>query len=163
MHPNPDMQKVPLFCLMEADFFSLYPSIIAAHNLSPETVATAQNDTSFEVDLNAKLEGKDEVVVFVDNREEGVLPKLVKPLLKMRLEDTNPESKETVKMILVHLYGIMGSRHSPFYSLATARAITALGRIACHSAVNAIKSYFDEFGVVVVCANTDSVTFTAEP
>ncbi len=68
-----------------------------------------------------------------------------------------------MKAILVSIYGILGSVFSPFYNIACASAITALGRKACITALRVIESGIIVKGVErIICANTDSVSFTVK-
>ena len=88
---------------------------------------------------------------------------ILEPLFKERREEKDPVRKQAIKSILVSVYGILGSPHSPFYNQTCARAITALGRKACTTALELVSGDVLKVGAVVLCANTDSVTFSIQP
>jgi DNA polymerase elongation subunit (family B) len=46
----------PQFLVAEGDFFSLYPTVIVAHNISPEMLADAST-VSNVIDANTGLSG----------------------------------------------------------------------------------------------------------
>jgi DNA polymerase elongation subunit (family B) len=54
----------------------------------------------------------------------------------------------------------MGSVYSPFYNIAVAKATTALGRRACVIAKEVVSEGVVGVKPAILCANTDSVTFT---
>ncbi len=47
----------------EGDFFSLYPTVMVAHNISPETILPEVTESAFTVDLNYGIEGKESELV----------------------------------------------------------------------------------------------------
>ena len=102
-------------------------------------------------------------MVYFDQKQPGVIRQILEPLFRERREEKDPIRKQAIKSILVSVYGIMGSVHSPFYNPACARAITALGRKACVCAMKLISSDALNVGATVLCANTDSVTFSVNP
>ena len=58
---------------MEGDFFSLYPTVMIAHNISPENVLLEPNDNSLKVDMNYGL-GKKEDFIYFDQSKQGIIP-----------------------------------------------------------------------------------------
>ena len=86
----------------------------------------------------------------------------MKPLLRLRNEESDPVTKKAIKSILVSLYGCVGCHQSPFYNHHCARAITAFGRVACKTAERLISEGKLTFGTEVICCNTDSVSFLVD-
>lgn len=74
--------------------------------------------------------------------------------------ETDPIKKAAIKLMIVTVYGVLGSKHSPLNNVGCATAITALGRKACMTAQQLISEGKLGVAATVVCANTDSVTFS---
>ncbi len=115
--------------VIEVDFTSLYPNIMAKYNLSPETVlCQCCPDSKRRVP---------ELLYNVCEKRIGLIPKVVKPLVQRRiafkrLAKTQPERKEMykqkadlLKWTLVTAFGYTGYRNARF------------GRIECHESINA--------------------------
>jgi DNA polymerase elongation subunit (family B) len=64
----------------------------------------------------------------------GILKSILLPLFEQRKNEADPLKKQAIKLIMVSIYGIVGSPYSPFYNVMCARAITSLGRKACETA-----------------------------
>lgn len=64
LHAQPEQQFRALFAVMEGDFFSLYPTIMIAHNISPETFSLVPTANSFAVNLNHGLDKPEHLVYF---------------------------------------------------------------------------------------------------
>ena len=148
----------------EGDFFSLYPTIIVAHNISPETLILkdspilqdeAAKKLLTAVNLSVGTTAAEEMVYF--SQEPSILKQIVEPLFIQRKMEKDPIRRQSIKMILVSIYGIMGSIHSPLYSIGCARAVTALGRKACLLARQIVQD--SAICSRIVCANTDSISF----
>jgi DNA polymerase elongation subunit (family B) len=115
--------------VVEVDFTSLYPNIMAKYNLSPETVLC-------DCCQNSKKRVP-ELLYHVCERRRGLIPKVVKPLVQRRiafkkLMKSQPERKEiykqradVLKWVLVTCFGYTGYRNARF------------GRIECHESINA--------------------------
>lgn len=72
----------PQFLVAEGDFFSLYPTVIVAHNISPETLT---NSESAQFVVNANVGKSNEVTLIgFSGQQPGVLPEMIKPLLEIR-------------------------------------------------------------------------------
>jgi DNA polymerase elongation subunit (family B) len=115
--------------VIEVDFTSLYPNIMAKYNLSPETVlCQCCPDSKRRVP---------ELLYNVCEKRVGLIPKVVKPLVQRRiafkrLAKTQPERKkmykqkaDLLKWTLVTAFGYTGYRNARF------------GRIECHESINA--------------------------
>ncbi|MEE9151228.1 MAG: DNA polymerase domain-containing protein [Thermoplasmata archaeon] len=115
--------------VVEVDFTSLYPNIMAKYNLSPETVlCDCCPDSKRRVP---------ELLYNVCEKRIGLIPKVVKPLVQRRiafkkLAKSQPERREiyrqradVLKWILVTAFGYTGYRNARF------------GRIECHESINA--------------------------
>ena len=115
--------------IAEIDFFSLYPSIMVAHNLSPETMACTCC-TSEEGVLVPQLDFK------VCSKRDGILRKILSPILKRRLyykkmkkttsgeeQQKYEERSSVLKWLLVTCFGYTGYKNAKF------------GRIECHQSI----------------------------
>jgi DNA polymerase elongation subunit (family B) len=80
---------VPQYLVAEGDFFSLYPSIIVAHNISPENIITEGGN---QIDLNIGVCNTKEMIGFATERQ-AILPGLVEPLLTLRQKEEDPVRK----------------------------------------------------------------------
>lgn len=94
----------------EIDFTSLYPSLIVRDNLSPETLA--------------------------DPRKEGFLPRVLAPLIAMRMETKQMKAGDPryagldaiLKWMLVTCFGYTGYRNAKFGRIEVHEAITGSAR-----------------------------------
>lgn len=142
------------------DFRSLYPSIIIAHNISPETM-----------NCSCKACRKDFVPGFEDRwfckNKEGSVPKRLKKILadrdnikkklKLHPHDQKLIKKEHgLKLAANITYGYFGYPNSPYYNVKAAESISAFGRHYIQ------KVIFDaeDFGFKIIYADTDSVFLT---
>ncbi|MEM2874248.1 MAG: DNA-directed DNA polymerase, partial [Candidatus Nanoarchaeia archaeon] len=142
------------------DFRSLYPSIMASHNISPETLTCSccQFRSGFRVD---------EKIWFCSKRQ-GFIPTLVKELVERRkrineiLRQTQPTElafaelmarQHALKYIAVAFYGYLGFPASRFYSYECASAITELGR----KYINLVIKEAEKFDLKVLYGDTDSL------
>ncbi len=123
--------------VVELDFSSLYPSIIAKYNISPETIDPPICNKTV-VPPGAPHE------ICMDRR--GLVPKVVEKLVRRRealrrsgLEWAN-ERQEAIKWILVSSFGYLGYRNSRFGSLKAYETVTSISRkvmrIALKTAIN---------------------------
>ena len=142
------------------DFKSLYPTIIATHNISPET---------FDVPCD------DENKIFVpeDNKDWfikepiGFISKSIKRIIDAR-SDVKREMKKTkdssvyrilyarqlsLKTVANSMYGYLGFEMSRWYCLGCARSVTAFGR---HH-IKTVISDAQKEGFKVIYSDTDSV------
>lgn len=115
----------------EIDFTSMYPSIMAHFNISPETVLPGQQEP--DTGLPKTMEAK------------GLIPKTLEPLLKKRIalkENLLTMSKWDIryktykaqsaahKWLLVTCFGYLGYKNARFGKIEAHEAVTAYGREA---------------------------------
>ncbi len=156
--PNPGLYKdVLLF-----DFRSLYPTIIASHNLSGETFrCKCCADASTKV----PLEGRD---YWFCSRRKGFLPEMIADLIerRQRVKEIMKESKSpflearqiSLKLLANSFYGYLAFNPSRWYSFEAANSTTAFAR---HYIKNVIDTMTKE-GFKVIYGDTDSVFITVE-
>ena len=119
----------------EIDFVSMYPSIMAHFNISPETVGMD----------GAGSEHVPELGIHVDRGRPGLVPQTLKPLLDKRLEIKNrlatlpawdPRRKlyearsSAHKWLLVTCFGYLGYKNARFGRIEAHESVTAYGREA---------------------------------
>ncbi|HZE21805.1 MAG TPA: DNA polymerase domain-containing protein, partial [Desulfobaccales bacterium] len=135
----------------EVDFASMYPTIMAVHNISPETVncsccsgerarsevvvgATRQVAPSFNNPVP-------EAGYRVCRRREGLVPRTLRPILalreqlKARAKEAGPaagrpyrERQNALKWMLVTCFGYLGYKNARFGRIEAHEAVTAYGR-----------------------------------
>jgi DNA polymerase elongation subunit (family B) len=146
--------------IVEVDFISLYPNIMAEFNISPETIlCDCCPDSRLRVP---------ELLYNTCEKRVGLIPKVVKPLVQRRLAfksmiHTRPEMREAfeqrsdlLKWVLVTCFGYTGYKNARF------------GRIECHESINAyardimVKSMkmAEDFGYDVLHGIIDSLWLT---
>lgn len=135
------------------DFKSMYPSIIRAFNISPETV-----DESGACQT-AVLRFKPE--------PQGVFVKALERLLEKRMY-TRKMNKEThsvlwksrddfIKQLVNAFYGVIASPYSRFYDEKLANSVTLTGQMF----IKHLAQYFKERGHSVIYGDTDSLFMSA--
>jgi len=144
------------------DFRSLYPSIIASHNISPETI-NCKCCRGLKI---VKLETGEEFW-FCTNKK-GFFSELISDLIERRkrineiLITTNPQDsafaelqarQHALKYIANSMYGYLGFAGSRWYSIECAKAITALGR----QYIQDVIKEANKFGLRVIYGDTDSL------
>jgi len=140
----------------EIDFASMYPTIMAIHNISAETVlcGCCQNDRVPEAGYT------------ICQKKEGIVPKVLRPLLARRtwlkkMAKEGPlEKRETygrrqvaLKWTLVTCFGYLGYRNARFGRIEAHEAVTAFGREKLLQA----KEICEEAGFELLHAITDSL------
>ncbi|MFH0971571.1 MAG: DNA polymerase domain-containing protein [Candidatus Micrarchaeota archaeon] len=115
----------------EIDFFSLYPSIMVVHNLSPETMfcKCCEENTVPQLGFN------------VCEKKDGILRNILAPILKRRLyykkmkktaigdELQKYEERSVVlKWLLVTCFGYTGYKNAKFGRIETHQSICAFAR-----------------------------------
>lgn len=94
-HVPDDLILRPLMFIAEGDFFSLYPTVMVAHNISPDTLipeGVTQDDT-MPVDLNYGIDGKAEEIVAFSQKNPSILHQIIVPLFEERQKAANPIRK----------------------------------------------------------------------
>jgi DNA polymerase-2 len=115
--------------VVEVDFTSLYPNIMARYNISPETLLCECCP-----DSRTRVPG---LLYNICEKRKGLIPRVVEPLVERRMRfkrliKEDPENEKIyrqraslLKWVLVTCFGYTGYRNSRF------------GRIECHEAINA--------------------------
>ena len=161
LEPNPGVH----FNVIVMDFASLYPSVIARHNLSYETVRCPHEE--------CKDNRIADLPHWVCRKVRGVTSSVIGALRDLRVSLYIPLSREAssklatkryevtqraLKVFLNASYGVMGSERFKFYTPPVAESVTALGRTILTNAISEAQSR----GVNVIYGDTDSV-FLKEP
>jgi DNA polymerase-2 len=142
--------------IAEVDFASMYPTIMAAHNISPETVLC-------DCCSHSKVP---EAGYNICEKREGLIPKTLKPILQRRLmlkgmsKRVGGERGEdyrrrhiALKWILVTSFGYLGYRNARFGRIEAHEAVTAFGREKLLQA----KEMGEKKGFQLIHAVTDSL------
>lgn len=152
-------EKVALF-----DFKSLYPTVMVAHNISPDTLNLEECGNRFELD---------EFDYDFCQDEQGFFPELVEELvedrsrIKQRMEELDEESSEyqnldnrqqAEKILANSFYGYLGYNGARWYSRECAEATTYLGREYIQDTIEIAE----EEGFEIVYGDTDSVFLRGE-
>ncbi|KAL2752587.1 hypothetical protein ACRALDRAFT_1052369 [Sodiomyces alcalophilus JCM 7366] len=148
------------------DFHSLYPSIIQEYNICFTTV-----------DRSALQDDEDTVPEVPEDKEQGILPKLIATLVSRRrqvknlMKDKNatPEELATwdikqlaLKLTANSMYGCLGYTKSRFYARPLAVLTTYKGREILRSTKelaesNALQVIYGDTDSVMINANVESV------
>ncbi len=119
----------------EIDFVSLYPAIMVHFNISPETILPDSDAENRIPTLG----------LAIDNHQEGLIPKALRPLLEKRIEMKkhiassplwDPFRKDfkrrasALKWLLVTCFGYLGYKNARFGRIEAHQAVTAYGREA---------------------------------
>ena len=146
------------------DFRSLYPTVMVAHNISPDTLNVEDCSDSFELD---------EMDYTFCQDEQGFFPELIEGLVeerynlkkKMRdLDESNEKyqqfynRQQAEKILANSFYGYLGYNGARWYSRESAEATTYLGRKYIEDTI----ATAEEMGFEVVYGDTDSVFLKKE-
>ncbi len=116
----------------EVDFFSLYPSIMVRHNISPETVMCPCCPRSSRT--------VPELGYHICEKRQGLVPKVLVPILNRRRVYKQIEGQggrkgemyeqraKALKWVLVTCFGYTGYRNARFGRIECHESITAFGR-----------------------------------
>lgn len=139
------------------DFISMYPSIMVKYNLSPETVATDEDDAWEIPELNVKVSSR-----------LGLVPETLRPVLEKRvafkhmlksLDKGDPlygrykALSKALKWLLVVAYGRLGYANAAFGRINSHEAVTHIGRRALLQA----KTIAEDHGFAVLHMYVDSL------
>jgi DNA polymerase-2 len=142
--------------IAEIDFASMYPTIMAVHNISPETVlcTCCSNSRVPEAGYN------------ICEKREGLIPRTLKPILRRRRMLKEMSKKVggqrgenyrrrhiALKWILVTSFGYLGYRNARFGRIEAHEAVTAFGREKLLQA----KEIGEKRGFRLIHAITDSL------
>lgn len=166
------------------DFNSLYPSIMMAYGLSPETLVgtvqcswSGQSDDLVYYDEQSRLcvyVGSDTYAVF-DKVEDPVIPHVLKHLIHERkrvrkdMSTLGPDDtllysqlhakQLALKIMANSIYGTCGFANGPLPLVEIAAATTAIGRMSIHKVKSTLASLgYDR----VIAGDTDSVMLLIE-
>ncbi len=146
------------------DFRSLYPTIIIAHNISPDTINCGHRGCR----KNRAPTG-----VWFCTDKEGFIPKTIRSIfeermaLKARMKELKKGTVEwkvaytrqtALKLLLNSFYGYMGYSNARWYDIEAARATAAWGR----DYITRIMRDAAMHGFTVVYGDTDSVMLTSD-
>ncbi len=151
--PNPGLyEDVAVF-----DFRSLYPTVMVAHNISPDTLEVEGCEDEFEVE---------EMGCSFCQDKQGFFPELVEDLVSSRyeikeqmetaegVEYQSLDNRQQAQKILANsFYGYLGYSGARWYSRESAEATTFLGRKYIQDTVEMAE----EMGFEMVYGDTDSV------
>jgi DNA polymerase elongation subunit (family B) len=116
----------------EVDFFSLYPSIMVRHNISPETVLCSCCPRSPHT--------VPELGYHICEKRQGLIPKVLVPILNRRKAYKQLKKQggakglmydqraKALKWVLVTCFGYTGYRNARFGRIECHESITAFGR-----------------------------------
>jgi len=154
--PKPGLYKdIVIF-----DFRSLYPTIIASHNISPGTLNC---ECCVEKELAPTETGK----YWFCTKKKGFIPTIIEDLITRRMRIKEMISKEkkdpmlvareqSLKLLANSFYGYLGFFNARWYSIESARSVTGWGRYHIKQVINNAE----EEGFNVVYGDTDSVFLT---
>jgi DNA polymerase II len=140
----------------------MYPTLMAQHNLSAETVLCQCCEN----------QGVPEAGYTICNKKEGIVPKVLRPLLARRAwlkkmsKEGPPEKRKNydrrqtaLKWTLVTCFGYLGYRNARFGRIEAHEAVTAFGRETLLQA----KEICEEAGFELLHAITDSLWIHKKP
>ncbi|MFB6077056.1 MAG: DNA polymerase domain-containing protein, partial [Candidatus Nanohaloarchaea archaeon] len=149
------------------DFRSLYPTIIVAHNISPDTLDVPDCTDATDVDI------PETGTTYTFCRDDpGFIPDILEDLVSERydikadLADLDEDSQayrdrdnrqNALKILSNAFYGYMGYNGARWYSRPCAEATTALGRRYIRETIDRAE----EMGLDVIYGDTDSVFLQA--
>src|SRR3989338_11288125 len=159
--PKPGLYKD----IVVFDFRSLYPTILSSHNIGPDTI-----DCECCRDASQAIDDGNERHWFC-SRKKGFIPILIEDLItrRMRIKEIIKEEKDekfvfldarqnSLKLLANSFYGYLGFFGARWYSLGSARSVTAWGRSYIHKVIEkALKE-----GFLVLYSDTDSVYLTLD-
>lgn len=141
------------------DFRSLYPSIIASHNISPSTLNCSCCEGKAK---QVPLDGKN---YWFCERKKGFVSQIIEELItrRMRIAEIIKKEKsenkllkarsQTIKILANAFYGYLGFYAARWYSLESAQSVTAWGRFH----INKVIEKAQKEGFNVLYGDTDSV------
>lgn len=139
------------------DYRSLYPSIIASHNISPGTI----NCDCCKGKPKVPFENED---YWFCDKKIGFLSSIIKNLIELRAEIKSQIKKgkkdamtlarsEALKVLANSFYGYLGFYGARWYCKECAESTTAFGRQYIHKVIDTAQSE----GFKVIYSDTDSV------
>jgi DNA polymerase elongation subunit (family B) len=157
------------------DWSSLYPSVIVTYNISPETIITkefAEKHNIPYITIPSDFHTADGILYeekYFRKDIEGILPKLLKEVLRMRYEkkyekfkykESNPQlynkmkaEEVALKIVANSSYGFFGFKSSRMYNPIIANAITQCSRYLTKQMIE----ISEKNGFKVLAGDTDSI------
>ncbi len=139
------------------DFRSLYPSIIVAKNISPDTLTEDGDDETCHIDPEFGYKFRKEPVGFIPRVTSQILNDRIR-IKSMMSEATDPEEKqilnfrqEALKTLISTVYGLFNHPTYRWYSIEASEAITAWGREFLQKTMGKAEKQ----GLKVLYADTD--------
>lgn len=142
------------------DFRSLYPTIIASHNISPGTL-------NCECCVEKELAPTDEGRYWFCTRKKGFIPTIIEDLItrRMRIKEMMAKKdpmlvarEQSLKVLANSFYGYLGFFNARWYSIESARSVTAWGRYH----IKRVIEEAEKEGFKVIYGDTDSVFLTLD-
>jgi DNA polymerase I len=116
------------------DFRSLYPSIIVAKNISPETLCKDGDEETYHIAPEFGYKFKKEPLGFIPAATSQILNDRIR-IKSMMKESTDPGEKQILnfrqearKTLISTIYGLFNHPQYRWYSIEASEAITAWGR-----------------------------------
>lgn len=147
----------------DLDFSSLYPSLIIAYNISPETLVDDEYEGSVSLAANGAR---------FSTEVEGIFPAIERKALKRRqkykdrareLEEQGKDGSSehqiaeqisnAWKTLANSAYGNLSGAHSRYYSVKCGEGVTVTGQ----ATTKGVISFLEEQGIIVVYSDTDSI------
>jgi len=159
----PVMEDLRGRSVVALDFRSMYPSLMIAHNLSPETVAAGIDGARLEYACVC-ADGEERRFARGIRATPGALPRLLRRLRALRDAEADrdgPVGRE-LKLLANAVYGLCGTRWSPLGGEAggeVQRLVVQAGRDLLARTIAAAEGR----GLRVLYGDTDSVFVLAEP
>lgn len=148
------------------DFASMYPSIMAHHNISFETL-----DPPNELCSNVEEANVEGVSAEICRDVRGLIPELVTKLMderariKAKMKELPPDSPEfkrlyalqkAVKVVTNAMYGYMGWANALLRNIKAAKLTSAYGRYY----IKRVKELAEHKGLTVIYIDTDGIQLT---
>ncbi|MCK5282056.1 MAG: ribonuclease H-like domain-containing protein [Nanoarchaeota archaeon] len=137
------------------DFRSLYPTIIVSHNISPDTIdcSCCDNDSNIAPDYPKEHH--------FCSKKKGFLSVILEDLItrRTRIKEIGKDNlilkarAETLKLLANSFYGYLGFYGARWYSIESARVITAWGRYYIKQVIEKAQKE----GFIVIYSDTDSI------
>jgi DNA polymerase-2 len=139
------------------DFISMYPSIIVAYNISPETVGVEEEDALYIPDMGIKVSSREGLVPAALRR---MVKKRIKVRRRLKTMDKDDERyvryqaySHALKWLCVVAYGRLGFANSTFGRINSHEVVSFIGR----KMLIAAKEIAEEHGFTVIHAYVDSL------
>ncbi len=149
--PEPGLYKD----IVVFDFRSLYPTIISSHNISPGTLGC-------DCCAGKNVAPTDEKYWFC-TKKKGFIPTIIEDLItrRMRIKEMVKQEKNvflearanSLKLLANSFYGYLGFYGARWYSMESAKSVTAYGRFYIQKVIDKAKAE----GFKVLYSDTDSI------